>query len=510
LISFVLSVIMNTSQINAAQVNTRQIAAGKYYDKVRGAWIGELIGNYSGLPYEFKFNENPGNDESITFVVRENWETDDDNSLEWLDIHIMEQYGFDTVTYRQISREWIDHCKEAIWVANYNARLNMLKGILPPYSGQKKNNKDWASIDAQIECEIFGQIAPGMIDNALGRTDYWARVTNDDYAVDTAKFYAAICSEAFFESDPAKTIEKVKSKFGSSSTVYKMASDVQAWCAKYPDWKDTRKQIKDKYNENPAYARLNFCSTLMSLLYGKGDFKSTIQIAILAGWDCDCNAATVGAILGAIKGFSGLPADLTAKCGDKYKNTNRAGLKDDTVSNIALRIQTIAEKNIVARGGSIVGSGESKKYVIVDGAFTPPKIEPEKVISNVIPGRIEAENCTSIRDMTLEETGDGGNGVFVGDINDKAKLYYNVQVKTAGTYKASFRVASSTAKGVIELRKKDNSIIASLNIPDTGGVDKWKTISTTVKLEKGDQVLRLYAKSGGWNFNWMQFDLVKK
>ena len=40
----------------------------------------------------------------------------------------------------------------------------------------------------------------------------------------------------------------------------------------------------------------------MSLLYGNGDFKRTIQIATLSGWDSDNPAATWGGLLGFILG----------------------------------------------------------------------------------------------------------------------------------------------------------------------------------------------------------------
>ena len=36
----------------------------------------------------------------------------------------------------------------------------------------------------------------------------------------------------------------------------------------------------------------------MSLLYGKGHFDRTVEIATMAGWDTDCNAGNVGSIMG--------------------------------------------------------------------------------------------------------------------------------------------------------------------------------------------------------------------
>ena len=67
---------------------------------------------------------------------------------------------------------------------------------------------------------------------------------------------------------------------------------------------------------------VNVGATALAILYGQGDFKETVQIGVLAGWDCDCNPAHAGGLIGIINGYSGLPTDLTDPniCGDVYKN----------------------------------------------------------------------------------------------------------------------------------------------------------------------------------------------
>ena len=45
----------------------------------------------------------------------------------------------------------------------------------------------------------------------------------------------------------------------------------------------------------------------MALLYSRGDFSESIQIATEAGWDTDCNAGNVGAIMGVAVGLAGIP-----------------------------------------------------------------------------------------------------------------------------------------------------------------------------------------------------------
>ena len=45
---------------------------------------------------------------------------------------------------------------------------------------------------------------------------------------------------------------------------------------------------------------------LLSLLYGQGDLAKSITIAVMSGWDTDCNGATVGSIIGAMHGAKAL------------------------------------------------------------------------------------------------------------------------------------------------------------------------------------------------------------
>ena len=44
------------------------------------------------------------------------------------------------------------------------------------------------------------------------------------------------------------------------------------------------------------------------MLYGKGDFDRTVEIATMCGWDTDCNAGNVGTVLGVMCGLEELPS----------------------------------------------------------------------------------------------------------------------------------------------------------------------------------------------------------
>jgi hypothetical protein len=71
-------------------------------------------------------------------------------------------------------------------------------------------------------------------------------------------------------------------------------------------WREScPKGIDDKYNiesiRNSAYV-------LIGLLYGKGDFFKTMDIATRCGQDSDCNPSTACGILGTILGYDKIPS----------------------------------------------------------------------------------------------------------------------------------------------------------------------------------------------------------
>jgi ADP-ribosylglycohydrolase len=336
-----------------------------YYDKALGSWMGQMIGNILGLPTEGKFIEEP-NPEYVTYYpnVPTGAFTDDDTSMEWVFLHMLEEHGLE-LTYTQVREEWMEHINDAIWVANARARKLMDEGYVPPDTGSKKLNEHWGAIDAQIECELFGVINPGMGQRAYEMARWFARVTNDDYAVEAAAFYAVMFSYAFFESDVPAIVNMALTKIPRSSLTWEVVSDVIRWHGEFPDWRDTRGKIWEKYGRYGWLSSpLNLASVVMALLYGNGDFDLSVMIAVAAGWDNDCNAATTAGLLGLIVGESGIHDRWKAPLMDTYKNTNRDNLPDEKISNIALRTQAVAETAILAYGGAVLENGNDRTYVI--------------------------------------------------------------------------------------------------------------------------------------------------
>ena len=57
---------------------------------------------------------------------------------------------------------------------------------------------------------------------------------------------------------------------------------------------------------------------MVSLFYGEGNFKETVKIAVLAGWDSDNPAATWGGLLGFMEGQTGIERLFDRKFSGRY------------------------------------------------------------------------------------------------------------------------------------------------------------------------------------------------
>lgn len=122
--------------------------------------------------------------------------------------------------------------------------------------------------------------------------------------------------------------------------------------------------------------------------------------------------------------------------------------------------------------------------------------------AEVAPGKIEAENYSSMSGIQTEGCSEGA--LNVGWIETGDWMDYNINVSTSGTYIIQYRVASLSTSGQIQL-KNGTTILATTDVPDTDGWQRWQTVNAVVKLTAGNQTLRVYAGGGGFNLNWMEF-----
>lgn len=358
-----------TGNITFSETETSVVTLNRddIYDKIFGGWAGANWGIYAGLDTECVYNDQPSPETEIEWLLGDAYCTDDDTNVEYMFLHMMEVYGVNDISYDDFAEEFLFHCQNYVWCANLEARELMRSGVLPPMSGQKQYNSQWSAIDAQIESEIFGMTAPGNPVDAYKRSKWWVSAVGDGVAVENAAYYAMLCASAFYLEDVDELLRETNRLImqlsgGDAIETVDCVNFVLDECEKIADsyrkgdeqWRQVRLALKNKYyTGNAVDARLNFASVIMALALGDGDFEETARIAVLAGWDNDCNAATACTIAGMISGWSGLPQNLKEQSGTYYYNSRRPGLTSDSFDGITRRIMVQGEKVLLSNGGSI-------------------------------------------------------------------------------------------------------------------------------------------------------------
>lgn len=392
----------------------RFITKKDLHSKVSGYWLGQMVGNFMGYPFENLYYDEPvpflvqryyfwrTDHDSIkkmhsnlrngyVDILAESFEggfTDDDTDIEFVTLFAVEKYGLN-ITYPQITEMWKNHIKRRIWCANLKARQLMDKGLMPPATGAKENNDQWYMIDAQLVNEIWSIFYPGMVKKAAARAEWGAKISNDDWAVLPTVVYGIMYSAAFFEKDVNKIVDMAYNSIPKNNPFGEGMKDVIAWHKQNADWRVTRKLIVDKYTaykSNTYVARPDISAALqngllgvMSVLYGEGDFMKTTGIAVSAGMDCDNQAATCAGLIGTMQGSDCLPYDLTHKLSsdgtvwkEPFNNQYLNYTRDDLPvmnknSEIIDRIMAITEKSILDNGGRrIIQNGEEAFVVNCD------------------------------------------------------------------------------------------------------------------------------------------------
>ncbi|CAE7586168.1 unnamed protein product [Symbiodinium natans] len=319
--------------------------------------------------------------------------TDDDTDIEFVTIHALMEHGLD-LTYPQIAAYWQKYVhitvngSDALWFANRVARENMDAGMLPPATGSKQNNEFWWTIDPQLVNELWSVIYPGMLRKAVRRATWGAHITSDGWGTHPTRFYAALYSAAFFTTDVQKLYAIGFAHVPKRSPFRRALADVRRWHKDHPDdWRTVWQSIKTLYGRYPAddcgeipwncavSAMINGALGAMAFLYGEGDFKKTVGIAIAAGFDCDNQAATLAGLLGVMHGGSSIPRDLTHEIAgnswaepfnNKYVNQRRPPLDPEfTNSEIVDMVLSLTERAIHAHGGEDLGDAYRFKVPLI-------------------------------------------------------------------------------------------------------------------------------------------------
>ena len=311
-----ISILFVEAQSNLAR---KKISLNDLKDKIAGGWAGKMIGVTYGAPHEFRFQQ-AINTDSIKWAPADIkgsiWQ--DDLYVQLSFLMAMDKFGIDAPAKN--FQEMLAKAGYPLWCANMQARKNYYDSIFPPASGDPENSFRADDIDFQIEADYIGFMNPGLPQNVVDISGKIGHIMNYGDGVYGGIFVGSLYSTAYFENDINKIIEQALHTIPAESDYAKIVRDVIKLHNHYPkNWEAAWKELDDKWGDEDISgagskfnidAKLNGAYIVMGLLYGEGDVYRTLEITTRCGQDADCNPSNAMAVLGLIKGFSALPADM--------------------------------------------------------------------------------------------------------------------------------------------------------------------------------------------------------
>ena len=171
-------------------------------------------------------------------------------------------------------------------------------------------------------------------------------------------FWAALQAAAFVESDPRTLIDIGLNMIPLSSHVARSIREA-VWCRQNgKTWGEARERIATRFGHiQPCNAVPNHGFTIIGWLYGR-DFGDKLCKAVNCGYDTDCTAATLGALLGILGGSKGIPRKWSAAIGEKIVLHKFTGKCDApaTITELTRRTVALAEKAVAAKDDVALGA----------------------------------------------------------------------------------------------------------------------------------------------------------
>ncbi|MNI13974.1 ADP-ribosylglycohydrolase [compost metagenome] len=324
-------------------------AVEQLYDQIYGGWLGRAAGCTLGKPIELwphervrsflEMNQAYPLDDYIPsmnpmpaeYKFKDEWlgatkgdikgtPRDDDMDYAILNLRILDKYGRDFTT-AQIGDEWLKNLPyKQVYTAERVVYKNLLNGLEPPQAGSYRNPyREW--IGAQIRADVWGWVNPGRPDLAASMAYRDGTLSHAKNGLYGELWVAVMLSIAFAESDVEQVVRQGLRYIPSGSRLHAAITQVLEWSKAYSDWEQCLTCIQEQYGSYHTVHTINNAAVVaMSLLYSGGDYERGITLAVMSGWDTDCNGASVGSILGVINGAQRLPVKWTEPLHDDVRS----------------------------------------------------------------------------------------------------------------------------------------------------------------------------------------------
>jgi ADP-ribosylglycohydrolase len=341
-------------------------------DRIQGAWLGRCVGCQMGKPVEgwpkehieyvlkegkawplydyvpyIKFFKNRGRGQEHFRGHIKMMKRDDDIDYTVINLVILEEFGPKFTTHH-VGQKWLQGLQyHNVCTAEKIAYRNLVNRLPAEEAGEYRNPfREW--IGAQIRADLWGYVTPGWPEKGAELAHRDAYLSHRANGIYGEMFFAAMISAALVSDDLDEIVTVALAQIPKNCRLSEAVRDTMELCKGNDDWEDSYKVIKEKYGHYHRVHTINNAAiVLMGLVHGKKDLGKTAGIAVMGGWDTDCNGATAGSVLGAMLGAKKLPKKLVKPLNDTVESI----VLWNTLSKISdMAKRTLVQAKKVAKG----------------------------------------------------------------------------------------------------------------------------------------------------------------
>lgn len=354
-------------------------------DQIGGAWAGRCAGCLLGLPFE-------GRDRAQTWGILKaveqfpltryiTWEMvkdradlcaqydlcaddadhpwadkiggampeDDEINYTVMNLSAFRRHGVG-ITSAQIGAFWLENLPVMhLQAAECLAYRNLCLGLAPPDSAKHRNPyREWHG--AAIRGDYWGYIAAGNPAKAAELAYRDASISHVRNGIYAAMFVAAITAAAFVTDNIALILRAGLAQIPAECRLAEAIKQVMQWRTENLSYDDALAKIYARWDERyPHFARHaipNGQIVAVALLWGEGDFGASISKAVQGCFETDSNGATVGSVVGILRGRSGIDAVWT----DPLRQTVHTGVEGMATVTFAQLAQATVQGMVAVLG----------------------------------------------------------------------------------------------------------------------------------------------------------------
>ncbi|MCI0157094.1 ADP-ribosylglycohydrolase family protein [Leifsonia shinshuensis] len=270
---------------------------------------------------------------------------DDDLNYPILNLELLETRGRDFTT-DDVAQLWLTNLPAGrVFTAERIAYRNLLDGNDPVACAQIRNPfREW--IGALIRGDVFGWVNPGDVREAARMAWVDARLSHTGNGVWGELWSAALTSAALVSQTVDEVLDASLSVVPADSDLARaVVRGVAIGRAGLPLEEELDQLHRDFGGLHWVHTVNNAAVIAYALAKSGGDFDIAAPAAVLPGWDTDSAGATVGSVIGALRGRAGIADRWTAPLRNRIA-TSLPGMNGVAIDALAARTSALVPHGV--------------------------------------------------------------------------------------------------------------------------------------------------------------------